>query len=498
MKQNTASTIISHLLPRTQDALFICILLVVCVRGSNLFNSDGDLGRHITLGKYMLGHGIPYYDIFSHTMRGMYLVSHEWMAQIAFGAVHILLGLGGTVLLTAIVIATTFTLVYREILRRDIHYLPALLTTTLAAFTSILHWLARPHIFTFLFAALWAHNLHKVMEGKLVKIWIFPLMMFVWANTHGAYIMGFAILTACIAGWAWQYLVNGIISDTGRKLFLISASSLAATFFNPYGWRLWETSTGYFGNRFLVDYTVEYQSPNFHEFSAWPFLLMLALCLIAPALGRKIQAHEAFLLAGFSGLGLYSERNIPLFAIITAPFLASMLQPVFEKFSFSNRIEETIKGVERQIPANSIVLPILTVLIMIVAIQQGVPLDSAGLGYQYDPEKFPVQAVSWLEENPQQGNMFNHFIWGGYILYREWPEQTVFIDGQTDFYGEALTLEYVQVEVLNENWKNVLAKYDVKWAIIKSDEAKLAEALQNELGWKILYRDSTAVILRQP
>lgn len=497
MKQNNTPIIISYLLPRTQDALFICILLVVCVRGSDLFNSDGDLGRHITLGQYMLSNGIPYYDIFSHTMAGSYLVSHEWLAQIAFGAAHLLMSLGGTVLLTAILIATTFTLVYREILRRNVHYLPALLITILAALTSMLHWLARPHIFTFLFVALWAYNLQKIMEGKSLKLWIFPLMMLVWANIHGAFIMGFFILAACIAGWVWQYLSKEASKETGKKLILISVLSFAFTFINPYGWHLWETSVGYFGNRFLVDYTIEYQSPNFHDFSSWPFLLVLALCLVGPALGRKIQVHEASLLAGFTALGLYSERNIPLFAIVTAPYLASMFQPVFEKFPLSNRIEQIIKNIEGQIQANSIFLPILAIIVMTIAIRQGVPLDSAGLGYQYDPNKFPVQAVNWLEENPQPGNMFNHFIWGGYMLYREWPKQTVFIDGQTDFYGEALTLEYVQVETLHENWKNVLAKYDVGWAIIKSDEDKLIEALQNELGWDMLYKDNTAAILRR-
>jgi len=489
---------VSYLLPRTQDALFFCILLIVCMRGSDLFNADGDLGRHITLGEYILRNGIPYRDIFSHTMAGQYLVSHEWLAQIAFGAAHALLGLGGAVLLTAVMIATTFVVVYREILRREIRYLPALLITTLAAFTSILHWLARPHIFTFLFVAMWTYSLQKIMEGKQLRIWKFPLIMLVWANTHGAFIMGFFILAAYLAGWAWQYLSKEATMETGKKLILIGVLSFAATFINPYGWNLWLTSVGYFGNRFLVDYTIEYQSPNFHDFAAWPFLLMLALCLVAPAIGRKIQAPESFLLAGFAALGLYSERNIPLFAIIAAPYLASMFQPVFEKFPFSNRIELTIKNVEGQLPANSIILPVLTVVIMTLAVKQGVPLDSTGLGYQYDPEKFPVQAANWLEENPQHGNMFNHFIWGGYLLYRDWPEVAVFIDGQTDFYGEALTLEYVEVETLHENWKNVLAKYDVSWVIIKSDELKLAEALQSELGWKLVYKDDTAVILRQP
>ena len=498
MKQNTASRIITYLLPRTQDALFICIFLIVCMRGSDLFNSDGDLGRHITLGKYMLNHGIPYYDIFSHTMAGKYLVSHEWLAQMAFGAAHAFMGLGGTVLLTAILIAATFTLVYREILRRNIQYLPALLLTTLAALTSMLHWLARPHIFTFLFVALWTHCLQKIMEGKPLKIWIFPLMMLLWANTHGAFIMGFFILAAFFAGWMWQFLSAESSTETGKKLILVGVLSFVVTFINPYGWRLWGTSVGYFGNRFLVDYTVEYQSPNFHEFSVWPFLFMLALCLVAPALGRKHQVYEAFVLAGFAALGLYSERNIPLFSIVAAPYLASMLQPVFEKLPLTGRIERTISEIESQLPASSFVLPILSALIITLAIKQGAQLDSTGLGYQYDPAKFPVEAVNWLERNPQPGKMFNHFIWGGYLLYREWPQQTVFIDGQTDFYGEALTLEYVQVETLHENWQDVLAKYDVDWAIIKSDEMKLINALHDELGWKILYEDNTAVILRKP
>ena len=498
MKHNAVSNAISYLLPRTQDAIFICILLIGCVRGSDLFNSDGDLGRHITLGKYMLGHGIPYYDIFSHTMAGKYLVSHEWLAQIAFGATHALMGLGGAVLLTASLIATTFTVVYREILRRNIQYLPALLITTLAALTSMLHWLARPHIFTFLFVALWTHSLQKIMEVKPLKLWIFPSMMLLWANTHGAFIMGFFILAAFFAGWIWQFLSDESSADTGKKLILVGVLSFVVTFINPYGLRLWGTSVGYFGNRFLVDYTVEYQSPNFHEFSVWPFLLMLALCLIAPAFGRKIQVYEAFLLAGFAALALYSERNIPLFAIVAAPFLASMLQPVFERLPLSDRMEATIQNVESQLPANSLVLPILSVLIITLAIKQGAPFDSSGLGYRYDPAKFPVEAVDWLEKNPQPGKMFNHFIWGGYLLYREWPEQTVFIDGQTDFYGEALTLEYVQVETLHESWQNVLAKYDVDWAIIKSDEVQLMQALQDELGWTVLYEDKTAVILRKP
>jgi hypothetical protein len=93
--------------------------------------------------------------------------------------------------------------------------------------------------------------------------------------------------------------------------------------------------------------------------------------------------------------------------------------------------------------------------------------------------------------------MFNNFIWGGYLLYRMWPEQTVFIDGQTDFYGEALAREYTQVMRLDEGWESVLQKYNVSWVIVQSDKP-LVKALQTEKGWLIVYQDGTAAILHKP
>ena len=115
----------------------------------------------------------------------------------------------------------------------------------------------------------------------------------------------------------------------------------------------------------------------------------------------------------------------------------------------------------------------------------------------FDPNKFPVRAVDWLEANPQEGEMFNNFIWGGYILYRMFPQELVFIDGQTDFYGEVLTREYTQVTSLDEGWQDILKKYDVSWVIIQSDKP-LIPALQSELNWEVVYQDDTAAILHKP
>jgi hypothetical protein len=117
--------------------------------------------------------------------------------------------------------------------------------------------------------------------------------------------------------------------------------------------------------------------------------------------------------------------------------------------------------------------------------------------YQFNPVIFPVNAVSFLETDPQSGNMFNEFNWGGYMLYRTWPSYLVFIDSQSDFYGEDLIREYDQIMNANGDWITLLDKYQVEWAIIPPG-APLAPALGSELHWETVYEDNTAIILRKP
>ena len=93
-------------------------------------------------------------------------------------------------------------------------------------------------------------------------------------------------------------------------------------------------------------------------------------------------------------------------------------------------------------------------------------------------------------------SMFNYFVWGGYLLYREWPEMNVFIDGQTDFYGEELSREYLEVLALDPGWEDVLAKYNVDWVLLPVDELA-ARTLQQKADWTVVYKDGTAVIVHR-
>ena len=487
--------LLSYLLPQPRDILFIGVFFSIVFGGPRLFNNDGDLGRHITIGNYILETGtIPTSDIFSHTMYGERLVPHEWVAQVLFALAHRTMGLSGDVLLAALLGSLTILIVYEELIKRGTLRLVALFISALVAVVSSVHWLARPHMFTFFFVALWAYWLEHFYKSENKKIWLFPLLMLIWVNTHGAFIAGFVILATYLADWLWEFLQGRGTKAMGLQLLLIGFLSFAITFINPSGWHLWGTSVGYVSNDFMTSHTVEYLSPDFHERDVWPFMFMIAFALFALMQDRKVQVREALLLAGWTVMSLYSVRNLPLFAVITAPTYAALIQDWVEKLL--HWLKPALGPRESENILRGYVWVVSAILFFGFVLWRGIPIDQKGTGNIWLPDKMPVQAVDWLEQNPQEGEIFNQFVWGGYLLYRMWPDQVVFIDGQTDFYGETLMREYIEVITLTDGWEEILTRHNVSWMLIPRNEM-LARYLYSDENWNKIYEDDTAVIFRR-
>lgn len=487
----------AFLLPRLRDILFIGVFYSMVLKGPGLFSYEGDLGWHTAIGNFILDTWtIPARDIFSHTMHGVRFVPHEWLAEVAFAYAYRLLGLSGAVLLGALLAATAILLVYEELVKRGAFRLVALFITLWIAFVASIHWLARPHMFTFLFVILWTYWLERIYKSEEKILWRFPLLMLIWANTHGAFIAGFVIWGTYLADWILEFWQGRGSKDMGKQLVMIGGLSFGVTFINPSGWHLWETSVGFISNSYLTSRIVEYLSPDFHSRDVWPFLFMIAFALFALVQDRKIYVREALLLSGWTVMGLYSIRNLPLFAVITAPIYGGLIQPWAEKISVLVKWDAKLRETEAALRGN--VWIVAATLLFGLALWRGIPLDKKGTGNIYLSDEMPVQAVDWLQENPQNGNMFNDYVWGGYILYRMWPEQNVFIDVRTDFYGEKLLREYITVFNARDGWENILDHYAVSWIFIAKDGALYRYLISVEnTAWDLIYEDEIAVIFRR-
>ncbi len=481
-----------YILPRLRDLVFLSIFIGALVSGSRMLNTDGDLGRHLTLGSYILStHRIPTVDIFSYTKSNQARPPYEWLAEVLFALAYLLLNLDGVVLLTALILAATFVVLYLDASRRSNTSIIALLLTLWAAAASSLHWLTRPHIFTMLCLAVWISWLEEVRRGSKVPVWIFPALMLLWANLHGGFVFGFLAWGAYLAGWLWDFWRKTGTAATGRKFALLGAASLVVSVITPDFWQNWAAVLNN-NNVYILSHTAETLPPNFFTPNTWPFAGLLVLTVGLLILCRKqVSVTHVLLVVGFAGLGLIMGRNIPLFALVAAPIVSVLLQRSAAAFSDWLKLEDGFGNIDKGLAGW--LWPVLIVLgcAGILTLQQ---TKSHSTIYRFDPLIFPVQGVDWVENHPIQGRMFNDFNWGGYLLYRLWPTERVFIDSQSDFYGGPLTLISEDIVNGNVNWENELSQYQVNWMIIPESSA-LAKAARGSVTWTTVYEDRVALIL---
>ena len=479
----------AFLVPRLRDILFLSIFAAGLFLGPRMLNADGDLPHHLAVGKFILqGHLPPIYDIFSYTRNGVPVAPHKWLSGVLFFIAYLIFDERGIIILSALLLAVTFTLIFSDGVNRTGTRLPVFFLVAWGAAISSLHWISRPHLFTMLLFSIWLLLNEKLASGRKVPIWYFAALMLLWNNIHGEFISGFLITGATLAGWFWEFLFDRSNNDVkvGKRLGMVLASITTVTLVNPVSFRALSTVTSWLGNDYLMSHTYETMPPNFSESKFLILLAFLVFSIFLLALKReKLPARMAFILVGFSAMVLLSARNVHFFGV-AAPFV---LVSVFSKkqvFLPFKRFEDLFEKIENQL--KGIAWPILTLLVGIILLA-ATPI---GKIERFSPIYFPIQATEWLLVNPMDGKMFNSFDWGGYLSLELWPEKLVFIDSQGDVYGESFIREYEQIITIGGGWQNILTKYEVDWALIPQ-EWELATALA-EADWREVYRDDTAVI----
>jgi hypothetical protein len=499
MISERSKRIFPYILP---TVIFISVFIGCIVLGPYLFNADGDLGRHLTLGKVILTTGkIPTADIFSQTMPGEPLSPHEWFAEVIFRLFYDWLGLNGVVLITALILGAMFWLITYRVYQASLSTPVTILLVVIGLAGSRIHWLARPHIFTYLFLFLWLELIHSRIRFGW-KLVLSTLIMLVWVNTHGAFVIADVILGIQIAGAVLDSLRQKNWPDTIKKVreyLALLTASLLVSLANPSGIGLWKTIIGFLTSRYLVSHTAEYQPPVLYQAGVLPFsiLALLGIGLIILTY-KSISFEKILIITCFAVFGITSGRNIPIFILVVLPILADEYALLLPKWKLSFDLEYS-KGDPQAYSGNRLErfrwLVLSAISLFIVGVISITSFSQLFVRNVYSPKNFPVDAVSWLQENPQLGNVFNDFMWGGYILYRSWPEQKVFIDGQTDFYGEALTRDYETIMDGFPHWDELMTRYNIQWVIVR-DNSPLAKNLQADpVHWQVVYQDSTAVVL---
>ena len=484
------------MLPSIADFLFVILFIYLALpKGGIKLLQDADTGYHVRAGEYILTkHLIPKYDLFSFHYPNLPWTAHEWLSEVVMAIVHGTFGMTGLVIFFAMLIAGFYCLLFRVLLKYSNNIILPLVAVLLAIASSQVHWLARPHIFSFFFVLLWYFCLDYHQHGIEKFIWALPFAMLFWVNLHGGFMAGFILLGAFLVG----NIIQAISSDGEARhkakkrccqLINITALCIAACLINPFGYHILLFPFNLVGNKFLMDHVSEFISPNFHEPFIFKYHLLFLIALLALTRERA-RGSDLLLILGFTSMSLYSSRHIPLFAIVTAPVLVRQGDLLLN--SCKCRLADFVRDRGKlffDIAYRAI--PLIWPFVVVAAVAYYAA--NGKIEHRFDATIKPVAATAFLLREPLKGNMFNNDEFGDYIIYAAWPKYRVFFDGRSDMYGVSLMKDYFKVTDVETGWEKVLDSYHIEWIIFDANSVLSRVLLENK-DWRLIYADKLANI----
>lgn len=497
------------LLPSIADLIFVALFgVMVFTPLSVRLLGDAGIGWHIRTGQDILAsHAIPHVDSFSSTMQGKPWLAWEWLYDVKVGWLDSAFGLNGVVCFTAFAIAAVFAGMSQFLICRGTNLFFALALVLLAISASMIHFLARPHVFSWLFGLLWFWILdsaeRNIAPGDGLSnrwLWILPISTLIWVNVHGGFLLGFALLGIFWLGSTWTWFrsggnrLEGLLARIAaakrvRTLTSVGLVSLLASFVNPYGWKLHAHVYDYLSNRFLIDHIDEFQSPNFHGIAQKCFLALLLISIaVLIARGHKLSLSHILVVLFAVYAGLYASRNIPSSAMLLGMVIGPLLPSGGSRESFSRRM----LAVQNATRGHLWIIGGI-VFTFAVAANGGRVGSSQWMNAHFDPHRMPVQAVDYLHSQSATAPILAPDYWGGYLIYRLYPEAKVVVDDRHDLYGEHFFRSYLGFLHGEESWSEFLREHPAGYIIVPK-KSVLVTLIGDQHGWKRIYADDVAVV----
>ena len=453
--------------------------------------TDPDVWWHLRTGQLIIqNHRVFHTDPYSFTKFGQPWIDHEWLSQILIFGLYRLGGWGALMAGFAAVIAATYWLAFLRCPGRP--YVAGAITVW-GALASIPSWGVRPQMLTLLLASLFLLMLERSYQRPNLLWWLPPLML-LWVNLHAGYAVGIGFLVLFIAGHALD-IAFGVEETSAsprlRSLALASVACVAVVLLNPYGAQLYRYPLETLHSRAMLAYIGEWLSPDFHQPGYLPVLLMMLATLVLPAISpRCLRPRQLLLLAVTMYAGLRSARHLPIYVLVAVPVLSAVIQSRLQASGMAGVFDIRHASLTRtKLLFNATVLVALLILtgarLRHQILQQG----------HIEAREFPQSAASFLTTNRPPGLLLNHYNWGGYFIWKLYPEYKVYIDGRADVYGDSFMDDFAAMYFLRgKSWQSPLEQWDIRTLVLPPD-APLVNAFRSRPGWKEVFADKQAVVL---
>lgn len=389
--------------------------------------TDPDLWGHVRFGLDILRDlSIPSIDPYSFTSDREW-VNHEWAAEaITAGAFRIAGNPGLVLLKVAAVLSYCFVLqsmLRREgvgnALSRDVIAAIAIVTTAEQAHH------VRPQLVSLVCFAvlLWcltqgarAHNYRWLV--------VLPPLFAVWANCHGGWIVGGAILILFTIGLA----IGGALKSAAWCT-TAGTASLAATLTTPYGFGLWRFlgKTVGFARADIGEWQPIYVLDP-HIWFLWLMVFGLAALGLVHTRRADVRPERWLVVAALAVMSLQVSRLLAFFALATLFFFGAAIAQKLKPRPVAH-------SVDRRFPLQAVAAVALCVIMIAVP---AIALNAAGV--RIDPRHSPeATAVEFLKSRTGTARVLVWFDWGQYAIWHLPSGMQVSIDGRREtVYSAAL------------------------------------------------------------
>jgi len=238
----------------------------------------------------------------------------------------------------------------------------------------------------------------------------------------------------------------------------------------------------------------EIMSPTFRSESILQFEALLMLGLIAAgALLRRKRVVEALWIVFFAHMALASVRHVPVYVTVVCPVVAYELAGWWKAWTHG-AAKKSLPAIFNQIAADS-APGFRRTSIWPFAVVLGLALTGAPIPWPKDfPDiDFPIQIVHAHSAEILASRVLTTDQWGDYLIYVN-PQQKVFVDGRSDFYGPETGNQYISLVNGAPDWRELLQKYDFNLVLLPR-EMPIVQLLRTQPDWSVTVDDGKRILL---
>ncbi len=457
---------------------------------------DPDTFWHIRTGQWILAHAqFPTVDFYSYTESGKpWIVSTEWLSEIFYAAAFDFGSWRAVAALASTACAVMIGIVCLYLLRH-VRFSVAIGWTVLAFAAISPHFLARPHVFSYALLAIWMINLLDAYDDdnfNLPSLLSLAPLMILWANLHGSFTLGLALLYVFAAFCLYQNIVQQNYTKCWHLLLVASAVTVSALI-TPYGISPAFMTAKLLDMNFTTAHIGEWRPTNFQHLR----LLLIYLVTILSAttgLGIRLRGPRlvTFALTAFMGFSYF--RGLMMFFVLVPIIFA---RPAAESSWFlapqlsgrSSQSENAPDSVLRFLQKRSFaILAGCMALALSITVWTWLRKDVV-------PSKSitPKLAIDFVHRSHITGNVFNWYNFGGYLIFSGIP---TFVDGRAELFGDDFLYKYqnaVDLVDINEAFA-LLDEYKVTWVLLPPKD-QLVQVLARSALWDEVYSDEYSAVL---